>query len=393
MPHISDLRYDALRAQFPNIFHTNDLLFAWAESNGGVGNTLNDRIYSMLIAQGAPPLQVNDMWGFVLALQGFTGSLNDQLFQFWGAGGSFSGSLLDNLLLDDTNLDELLIDDTNPDDVLLIDGAPFIIPKTAAGYALGSTFPNPDHVTSPGTPRYDWEFRPDGLRVWTRWSAVVGGGNFKQYDVPVAWSMAAWSLVGNFTIGAPEERTFTWHDNGNRLTFLDRWFASNYRLISYDQSATPYDATILGAQTVATNISTGAFGIRIKTDGTVAYVEHGAGIVDAQTMTVPHDITTLVTSPIAVFDTTVDAGSRSTASFDFSNDELKMYSITLAGLLCSWDLTAPGDISAPFNFVTGVNVNLPTTLSIARGLRYRPDNGNILIEQDQTVTQQVRIFV
>ncbi|MES0344003.1 MAG: hypothetical protein ABUK16_07790, partial [Anaerolineales bacterium] len=115
MPHISDSRFEALRAQLPSEPPTtNDLLFAWTLTQGGSGNTLNDRIYSMLISQGATPGHVNDMWAQVLVLQGFSGSLNDQLKQFWEAGGSFSGSTLDNYLLDATNLDEYLLDDTNP---------------------------------------------------------------------------------------------------------------------------------------------------------------------------------------------------------------------------------------------------------------------------------------
>ena len=93
MPHFSDARHGALRAQFPLAPpHTNDLLFVWAEANGGTGKTLNDRIYSMLIAQGAAPGHVNDMWYTVLGLNGATGSLNDRMFFFWDTlGGNFGG--------------------------------------------------------------------------------------------------------------------------------------------------------------------------------------------------------------------------------------------------------------------------------------------------------------
>lgn len=124
MPHISDSRFEALRAQLPlEPPTTNDLLFAWTLTQGGSGDTLNDRIYSMLISQGATPGHVNDMWAQVLVLQGLSGSLNDQLKQFWEAGGSFSGSPLDNYLLDTTNLDEYLLEDGSPD-VYLLEDAP-----------------------------------------------------------------------------------------------------------------------------------------------------------------------------------------------------------------------------------------------------------------------------
>lgn len=93
MSHFSDVRFEALRTQFPSAPpHTNDLLFVWAAANGGVGNTLNDRIYTMLIAQGASPGHVNDMWFEALGLQGATGSLNDRMTFFWDdLGGIFSG--------------------------------------------------------------------------------------------------------------------------------------------------------------------------------------------------------------------------------------------------------------------------------------------------------------
>jgi hypothetical protein len=92
MPHISDVRFEALRAQLPLAPpHTNDLLFEWTLTQGGSGNTLNDRIRNMLIFQGATPGHVNDMWAQVLALNGFGGSLNDQLLEFWESGGTFAG--------------------------------------------------------------------------------------------------------------------------------------------------------------------------------------------------------------------------------------------------------------------------------------------------------------
>lgn len=90
MPTLTDARYDALRVLVPSAPpHINDMLFAWTLTQGGTGLTLNDRIYSMLIAQGAAPGQVNDMWAEVLTLEGFTGSLNDQMTSFFVAGGSF----------------------------------------------------------------------------------------------------------------------------------------------------------------------------------------------------------------------------------------------------------------------------------------------------------------
>ncbi len=92
MPTLTDARFDALRVLVPAAPPTtNDMLFAWALTQGGSGLTLNGRIYSMLIAQGANPGHVNDMWRSVLTVGGFTGTLNDQMKAFWEAGGLFSG--------------------------------------------------------------------------------------------------------------------------------------------------------------------------------------------------------------------------------------------------------------------------------------------------------------
>jgi hypothetical protein len=278
---------------------------------------------------------------------------------------------------------------TGPPGVAVIPGLP------ASSYAIkSSSASSPDHVTSPGTPRYDWFWRPDGLRVWTRWFVAVGGGNLKQYDVPSAYSFTGWgSPTVNLTIGGSNiARSLSWADSGNFFYLLNRTSGSFRAINRYDQSATPYDLTSLGTLTSASNIATGSFGHAWKPDGTVLFIEHTAGFYDQLTVSTPFDITTIVTTPVVTFDSTVDAGSRSSADLAFSADGLKLYSVTAAGLLCSWDLAAPYDFTvAPTNFTTGVNVNLPTTLAVPRGIFYRPDNGDILIERDQG-TQIVRCW-
>lgn len=386
MPHISDVRYDALRAQFPTLFHTNDLLFAWAEANGGTGNTLNDRIYTMLIAQGAPPLQVNDMWGYVLQLQGYSGHLNDMLFDFWSAGGTFGGSLLDNLLLDDTNLDEYLIDDTNTDDVYLLDGVPFFVPKNADQYVLSQTAEGGLGVGL--TFRYDMRWKPDGTRVWM----FVGGtshpafDDLYQWDVSPAWSLtpANWTNQQSVTLTGADtnNRTISWVNNGTRLVNLNVWFSSVRRLDSRPAS-TPYDITTLGVVDQSfTGLIGNEFGMEWSNDYTKVLISRLGGTWNRYNASTPGDITTL-TGPDQTWDSAATDGVN-TNTLAFAPGETKMYSLANNQNLASWDLAAPFSISpAPSNYNLGVSVQLPTNMSVARGLNINPGTGELFAEADQ----------
>ena len=310
---------------------------------------------------------------------------------------SAPGFGLCNLLIDDTNQDVLLIDDAAPD-VLRIDGGAFaeqpVLPVTGMS-----------ELVSPGTPenvggnfRYAWAFRPDGLRAHTWRTNPSATFSFRQYDVSPAWSLqnADWSSSGTpVLIGGSLARDFVWNNDGTKLITSQRWFSSFYRLISYDQSATPYDASILGAATVYTNVPPGLFTIRFNADGTELTLEHQAGQMQTRSLAVAFDISTIVTTPIAVFDSRVDAGSRSTASFAFSSDGTLLYSMTTAGLLCQWTLSTPYDISTAGSFVTGITVHGPggtTNMGVPRGMFVRPATGHIYLQKDQGSPQRVKVF-
>lgn len=89
MPTTIDLRYDRLRVLFPaGPPHINDLMMLWLASEGGTGNTLNDRWYTMLLSKaGISAAPINDMWFDVLTNNGFTqDSLTDKEFAYWTAG-------------------------------------------------------------------------------------------------------------------------------------------------------------------------------------------------------------------------------------------------------------------------------------------------------------------
>lgn len=54
MPSFSDARYNALVALVPSAPRTtNDMLFAWLATEGGIGDTLVDRWFSMLLSKAA----------------------------------------------------------------------------------------------------------------------------------------------------------------------------------------------------------------------------------------------------------------------------------------------------------------------------------------------------
>jgi len=177
-----------------------------------------------------------------------------------------------------------------------------------------------------------------------------------------------------------------WHDDGKKLTFLRRWFSSFRRIDTWDQSATPYDITVKGPVFASrTGIPGNEFLIRMSLDGSIAFVSRLAFILNAYPLSVPHDISTMSLTPIATFDATPFSCQMN--HMVFSTDHTRMYSVTQVGLICTFDLTAPDDISAPFNFQTGPNINaLPegvNHLGISRGLNVRPDTGDLVMFGDQ----------
>jgi len=285
--------------------------------------------------------------------------------------------------------DQGLVNAAEPFSFDLISALP-VAPQDSNQYVLKQAATNPEPLS--GSFRYDWDFKPDGTKAYTLRNGTIATSSFREYDVAVPWSInnADWSNVSQTLIGGSNARTFQWSPDGTVLCTLQRWFSSNYRLINYDQSATPFASAVLGTATVGTNIATNAFNVQWRPDGLVVYVEHSGGIVNAQAVAVPFDATTITTTPLYTFDSTVDRGAGS-FTMNFSADGLTVYSVTSTNLLCSWQLTVPYDLSTAFGFATGVDVNLPTNLGIPRGLVYRHDTGDIFLEQDQS-TQHARCW-
>ena len=361
---------------------TNDLLFAWTLTQGGSGDTLNDRIYSMLISQGASPGHVNDMWRTVLTLQGFSGALNDQLKQFWEAGGSFSGSVDDNLLLDATNLDEYLLDDTNPDDVYLLDGAPFIITKEASEYTSDGVTNNPEQVS--GSTRSDIWWDQSGLQVYTYRSTSP---RYDQYDVSPAWSVVP--SPSDWTNRRTFQNTPVQGTNGNCLqifadgtgylrgissggnTFMQTFALGTVHDISTSALVTNSALTILGSSGGISRYGPGE---------NTLFVQLLSGTQRIRKYTLPQP--SLLTGAVAgfEFDTFTDAGSIN--GWCLSGDGLFLYASRNSDKrLVSWEFSVPFDMSTVINFddVSGPLLNAGSNFFAPAGFQFRNDNGNIMM--------------
>lgn len=262
--------------------------------------------------------------------------------------------------------------------------------QDADEYCIKTDDVTPEPFSSPGGSRRDVRFRPDGLRAWTHWTITFGGFDTHQYDLPAPWQLTGWTPSGNILRVQSLNRSMTWHDNGTKLTFLSRWFSSFRRIDTFDMSATPYDISSgLGPSFASLTAITGPgeYLVRFSLDGFKMFTDISSNTMQRYNLAVAHDISS---------STGVDqsfsygaAGAGSTNTWDFSPDHTKLYFHTGGDLLASFDLTAPDDISAPFNFVTGVSSNLPTNIQVARGLTIRPDNGDFILLADQN-NQRIR---
>jgi hypothetical protein len=103
----NDARFDALLVLVPAAPPTtNDMLFAWLATEGGTGNTLVDRWYSMLLSKN------------VVSITGLHDTLPDSDFLFdssspFGGAGDLDGFRLRNL----TDSSETIITGSNPNNL------------------------------------------------------------------------------------------------------------------------------------------------------------------------------------------------------------------------------------------------------------------------------------
>ena len=86
MSQLNDAKFATLRAN-GLIGTVNDMLVPFYQLGGAVSNHIQDAAYEFLVAQGATPANINDMWFELLGSLNFEGSLNDRMLAFWLAGG------------------------------------------------------------------------------------------------------------------------------------------------------------------------------------------------------------------------------------------------------------------------------------------------------------------
>ena len=91
MPTLTDARFDALKVLVPTAPPTtNDMLFAWLATEGGSGDSVNQRWDTMLKGKaGVTDASRNDMWYQLLGINGHTQlHINDRELAFWVSGGA-----------------------------------------------------------------------------------------------------------------------------------------------------------------------------------------------------------------------------------------------------------------------------------------------------------------
>ena len=257
-------------------------------------------------------------------------------------------------------------------------------PVTPPGGAPNATaFVVSEDVPSPGgagTFRLDAFWKPDGTRCFT-----CRGLNFEvaQNDVSPAWGIQPGNWT-NFvtTANFSNIRSIWWSPDGTKLSVCTRVPSAAFNIKVHDQSATPFDLTVLGASTNKTiGVQSGGPSDHIwSADGKTLWQVYDGTLrqIIRFTALVSFDPTTLGAA-VDNFDMLPDIGTDG-RTFAFSTDGTVMYGMD-GQVLVSWDLSIPFDITTMANFQTGPSI--PAALGSPRGLTVRPDNTDIFVTGDQ----------
>ena len=231
-----------------------------------------------------------------------------------------------------------------------------------------------------GNFRFDAFWKPDGTRCYT-----ARGLSFEiaQNDVSPAWDIQNIWTNRVTTPNVTNIRSIWWSPDGTKLSASVRVPSTAFRIISWDQSATPWDLTVLGAAVSKTiGVASGGPNDHIwSADGLTMWQFYQGVIfqIIEYPASVAFDPTTLGVAA-ASFDMTPDTGTG-VKTIAFSADGTVLYAMN-SQFLVSWDLGTAFDVTTASNFQTGPTV-LAGDLGIPRGLFYRPDNGDIFVEGDQ----------
>lgn len=258
---------------------------------------------------------------------------------------------------------------------------PSVTPDSALDYFIDGI----SAVTNPGAggaTRLDVFWKADGTKVWTgRQGSVV-----RQFDVSPAWGIDFGDWTQTHVTGAfTDLRSIWWKPDGTVFTVCRR-ISTSSRITSYDQSATPFDLTVLGTSAVSGTPSDLPGDHIWSADGTRVWIKMALGItstIKEFSVAVAWDVTTLNTTPVATFDVVPDAGTGIT-TICFSDDGTFIYTIQNQRLT-SWPLSVAFDITTTGTYARGPTVSAFRT-SIPRGLTFRADNGHIFTGGDQGVS-------
>lgn len=272
---------------------------------------------------------------------------------------------------------------------LKLGGAGLQVPAAAVGGAPAATSYvldelSPSDPGGAGTQRLDMFWKPDGTRVFTcRISAEVA-----QNDVSPAFGIQPGDWTNKVqTANTGNLRSIWWSPDGARLSLCIRVPSFNMRVTVFDQSATPFDLSVLGSSVTKTfpttpALSGGPADHVWSADGLLLFVHYASvpSSVYEWSVTVAYDPSTLIQPQNNSFDFLADA-NFSITTWAFSNDGTVMYGMD-GQFLVSWNLTTPFDVSTATNFQTGPVVS-GASLGIPRGLDVRSDNTDISVEGDQ----------
>jgi len=273
-------------------------------------------------------------------------------------------------------------------------GGPALGPRggtpDATGFVLDEvSSANPEGGNNPF--RFDSFWRPDGGRVFT-----LRGLDFElaQLDVSPAWGIQPGDWSNRVTTANISNiRSMWWSTGGTVLFAATRVPSTIFRIIAWDQSATPYDLTVLGPSVnklFSPQAPGGPQDHVWSADGLTMWIHWTGTTVPATGLstilryigTVPFDPLSLANSFSASFAMDPDAG-LDLHTWSFSTDGTKIYGMD-GQFLVSWDLTIPFDITTAGNFQTGPTVAAGDA-SVTRGIVVRPDNTDIYVAGDQGV--------
>ena len=253
-----------------------------------------------------------------------------------------------------------------------------------------------DEISAIGNPgvstgqRPDVFWRQDGLKVWDLGLEGIPDNAQRQYDVSPAWGIDSgdWTLDFTSAAGSNNNRSIWWSPDGTKFSRCIRVPTTQLNIAIFDQSATPFDFTVLGSSTSKTWQPTGNItpGDHIwSTDGLRLWVHDSGsgGRVLEFAVGSAFDPSTITDAQIKSF---VGIGTTSMA---FSADGTQLYYIT-SGTLRSRAMSTAFDVESAGSQVDGPASAAQT--NIPRGLTYRDDNGDIVVAGDQGSTRRLSFF-